>query len=62
MELTLNVLVVENGVVVDAIVVESLDYNAGEGRSLITAETGGIGWIFDGVQLVPPDTQEAIDR
>ncbi|OZI58703.1 hypothetical protein [Bordetella genomosp. 1] len=46
--------VIQDGLVVDTIVVEDLSFPVGPDRSLIDGEDGGIGWsVVDG-QLVPP--------
>ena len=42
--------IVENGVVVNTIEVDSLDAIPG----LIDGDIGGIGWLWDGVNLTPP--------
>lgn len=41
---------IQNGVVVNTIIVESLDFLPG----LIEATTGGIGWAWDGATLTAP--------
>ena len=46
--------VIENGVVVNTIVVESLDFMP----NLVDATIGGIGWAFDGVNFTPPPEPE----
>lgn len=51
----MDALVIENGVVVDAVVVESLDFDPGPSRTLIAASVGGIGWRYDDGELTPPD-------
>jgi hypothetical protein len=54
--------IVENGVVVNTIEVDSLDAIPG----LIDGDIGGIGWLWDGVNLTPPapdiDAQWAVIR
>lgn len=48
-----------NGVVINTIVVESLDFMP----NLISGETGGIGWLWDGVNLTPPIApQKTVDE
>jgi len=42
--------VIENGTVTNSIEVESLDFMP----NLISGETGGIGWLWDGQTLTPP--------
>lgn len=42
--------IVENGIVTNTIEVESLDFMP----NLVDGETGGIGWLWDGVNLTPP--------
>jgi hypothetical protein len=42
--------VIENGVVTNTIVVDSLDFMP----NLISGETGGIGWLWDHTTLSPP--------
>lgn len=47
--------VIKDGIVVNTIEVESLDFMP----NLIDAEQGGsIGWIYDGKNLTPPDNSE----
>ncbi len=46
---------VADGVVIDTIEVESLDFKPG----LIEATTGGIGWLWDGENLTPPAEPES---
>jgi hypothetical protein len=47
--------VIENGVVVNTIVVESLDFMPG----LVLATHGSIGWTYiDGVLAPPPQTEQ----
>ena len=54
--------IVENGVVVNTIEVDSLDAIPG----LIDGDIGGIGWLWDGENLTPPapdaETQWAVVR
>jgi hypothetical protein len=50
---------VENGVVVNTIEVESLNFMP----NLINGETGGIGWLWDGETLTPPpEPQKTADE
>jgi hypothetical protein len=42
--------IIENGIVINTIEVESLDFMP----NLISGETGGIGWLWDGETLSPP--------
>lgn len=42
--------VIENGVVVNTIMVESLDFMPG----LVEANVGGIGWSYDGTNWIAP--------
>ena len=46
--------IVENGVVVNTIVVESLDFPVPQGQTLIAGGEGGIGWLWDGEMLTAP--------
>ena len=46
----MNAHVIKNGVVVNTIVVDSLDFMPG----LVEATAGGIGWTFDGTNFTPP--------
>lgn len=50
--------VVENGVVVNTIVVDSLDALPG----LIDGSTGGIGWLWDGATLTDPHVPDPAAR
>ena len=43
--------VIENGVVVNTIEVESMDFMPG----LVEADVGTIGWSYDGVTFTPPE-------
>ena len=43
--------IVENGVVVNTIEVDSLDFISG----LVEAIDGGIGWLYDGVKFINPN-------
>lgn len=49
--------VIENSEVVDTIVVDDLDFEVGEGRSLIDGEEGGIGWRYENGELIAPAVQ-----
>jgi hypothetical protein len=50
---------VKNGVVVNTIEVESLNFMP----NLINGETGGIGWLWDGETLTPPpEPQKTADE
>jgi hypothetical protein len=46
--------VIENGIVVNTIEVDSLDIMPG----LIEANIGGIGWFWDGATFTPPPAPE----
>ena len=46
--------IIENGIVTNTIEVESLDFMP----NLISGETGGIGWLYDGANLTPPPTPQ----
>lgn len=46
--------IIENGVVINCIEVESLDVMP----NLIDGENGGIGWLWDGLNLTPPPEPE----
>ena len=48
--------IIESGVVVNTIEVESLDFMPG----LVEATAGGIGWTFDGTNFAPPPEPEPI--
>jgi len=50
----MNAHIIENGVVVNTIVVDSLDFMPG----LVAATAGGIGWTFDGTNFTPPPAPE----
>jgi hypothetical protein len=51
--------VIENAIVINTIEVESLNFMP----NLISGETGGIGWLWDGESLtLPPVSQEEIDK
>jgi len=51
--------VIENAIVINTIEVESLNFMP----NLISGETGGIGWLWDGESLtLPPVSQEEIDE
>jgi hypothetical protein len=52
----MNAHIIENGVVVNTIVVDSLDFMPG----LVEATAGGIGWTFDGTNFTPPPVPEII--
>lgn len=59
----MDALVIEDGLVVDVIVVDGLDFDPGPGRTLMVAEIGGIGWRMEEGVLVPPEEQQpAPDR
>ena len=48
-----------DGVIINTIVVESLDFMP----NLISGETGGIGWLWDGETLTPPPvTKKTADK
>jgi hypothetical protein len=49
---------IENGIVTNSIEVQSLDFMP----NLISAETGSIGWLWDGVNLTPPPIQKTTDE
>jgi hypothetical protein len=51
MEVAMRAHVLENNIVVNTIEVDSLDFLP----NLIDAETGGIGWIYDGNSLRNPN-------
>jgi hypothetical protein len=46
--------VIENGVVVNTIEVESLDFMPG----LVEATAGGLGWLYDGANFSAPPLPE----
>ena len=46
--------VIENGVVVNTIIVDSLDFMPG----LVEATIGGPGWLYNGHTFTPPTTTE----
>lgn len=46
--------IVEDGVVVNTILVDSMNYEPGEGQLLIDGDIGGIGWLWDGEVLSAP--------
>lgn len=48
--------IIENGVVINTIEVDSLDFMPG----LVEATIGGPGWLYDGTTFTPPvDTSQA---
>ena len=51
----MNAHVIENGIVVNTIVVDSLDFMP----NLVEAGVGGIGWSYDGVTFTPPPEEPA---
>lgn len=54
----MDALVIENGVVVDVIVVDDMGFSPGENRVLMAADAGGgIGWRLIGADLVPPESE-----
>lgn len=56
----MDALIVQNGRVVDAIVVDSLeDYDPGPSRVLIPAGIGGIGWSYVNGELKEPEPDES---
>jgi hypothetical protein len=54
--------IVQRGVVVDTIMVSNLDHPVGEGRQLIDASTGNIGWLYVDGQLVEPEVERPRDE
>lgn len=46
--------IVENGVVVDSVMVPSRDWPVGEGRTLVVSDVGGIGWVYERGELIQP--------
>lgn len=50
--------IIENGIVVNTIIVDSLDFDAGPGKAVIDGSTGGIGWTYADGALLPPDEGE----
>lgn len=49
--------IIENGVVVNTIEVDSLDFMPG----LVEATNGGIGWLFDGTTFTNPNPPVAAE-
>jgi len=47
--------IVENGLVVNTIEVEDLNFPVPAGQTLIDGSEGGIGWAYDGGRLVAPE-------
>lgn len=56
--------IVQNGIVVNTIIVEGLDFDPGPGKSVIDGSTGGIGWAYvDGVLSPPlPEPEDQAER
>lgn len=46
--------IVENGVVAQSLMVPSADWPVEAGQTLVIADEGGIGWLYDGETLTPP--------
>jgi len=46
--------IVSSGIVVDTIMVNNLDYDAGPGKTVIDGSIGGIGWTYANGVLTPP--------
>lgn len=51
--------IIENGLVINTIEVDNLSFPVGEGRALIEGSEGGIGWTWDGTNLIAPPTPES---
>lgn len=52
--------IVERGLVVNSIMVESLDHPVANGQRLIDGSYGGIGWAYTEGQLTPPPASVSI--
>lgn len=50
--------IVENGIVVNTIEVESLSFPIGPGKTLIDGAIGGIGWAYSGGKLTAPESED----
>lgn len=53
----MNAHVIENGVVVNTIVVDSFDFMPG----LVEATEGGIGWLYDGSTFTNPNPPAVVE-
>lgn len=51
--------IIENGIVINTIEVDDLNFPVNPGQSLVGGEVGGIGWTFKNGQLHQPDMESS---